>query len=71
MADFGQLSGQVLAVGPKHRNLHRDRLRLAFDGELEQAIGCLCRGKDLTQLDARIDIGKFPPIDRLDDLALS
>ena len=59
-----------LAVGPKHRNLHRDRLGPALDGELEQAIGCLRRGEDSAQLDARVDVLELLPVDRLDDLAL-
>ena len=59
-----------LAVGPKHRNLHRDRLGLALDGELEQAIGCLRRGEDSAQLDARVNVLELLPVDRLDDLPL-
>ena len=59
-----------LAVAPQHRNLHSDRLGFALDGKLEQAIGCLCRGKDFPQLDTRINVGQFLSINRFDNLVL-
>ena len=62
------VKGPGLAVGAEDGDLDDDRVGLALDGELENPIGCLCRGKELPELDARVDVCEFLAVDGLDDL---
>jgi len=61
-----------LAVGTENRDLD-DHLfglgvRRVFDHELHHTVGGLGCGQDLGELDSRVDVLEFLPVDRFDNL---